>query len=113
MSATAVLTGSPLTGLSFAESLLDAAKELRENHSRLQSARYRLCELALGPPTSRVQLTARLDEACRQIEADGVELEDLRAAAARIRDIVLGGVEGPLLVAGGTGVGGGRGRESP
>ena len=95
ISATTTLTGRSFTGLSLAESLVDAARELRENHSRVQSAGYRLCDLALGPPTSRVQLTARLDEACRQIEADGVELEDFRAAAARIRDVVLGASQGP------------------
>ena len=63
MSATSTLTGCLLTGLSFAESLLDAATELQENHSRLQGAGYRLCDSALGPPTGRVQLTARLEEA--------------------------------------------------
>lgn len=84
------LMGRPFTGIALAENLSGAASELRENHSRLQSAGHRLCDLALGPPAGRAQLTARLDEVGKQVHADRAELEDLRVAAARVRDVVLG-----------------------
>jgi hypothetical protein len=74
-----------------------------EGHrSKLKRPTTRICDMLLGPPTSRAGLANCLDEAARKIwvelatrQEGEAELEDLQSLAAWVWDLVLDDANGP------------------
>jgi hypothetical protein len=68
-------------------------QKMEDWHSRLERQAARTCDLLLGPPPARAQLTNCLDEVTMHLrvelaawwEAD-VEMEKLQTSTTRVRD---------------------------
>jgi hypothetical protein len=75
---------------------------LEELCSRNEEPGATICGLLLRPPSSQARWADHLDEAVGQLEVElaewrqvDAELEALWSSAALVRDLVLGGVDGP------------------
>jgi hypothetical protein len=79
---------------------------LEELSSRLEGPGRRIYDMLLGPPPSQAPWADRLDMSASWLEVElpmrwqvDAELEALLTSAARVRDQVLGNVDGPSLLA--------------
>jgi hypothetical protein len=75
---------------------------MEERRSWFERPVVKICDLLLGPPPGRAQLADHLDEATGQLRVElstrqevDAELEALRASVAQVRNLVLGGADGP------------------
>jgi hypothetical protein len=74
---------------------------MEDQCSWLERHAVRICDLLLGPPSSRAQLADRLDEAVGQLRVElatqqeaNAELEALRTSTAQVQDLMLGSTDG-------------------
>jgi hypothetical protein len=82
------------------DKLVAEFQKQEERSSRLEWSGARVCDLLLGPPSSRARLADRLEEAAGRLEVEqaarreaDVELEALWTSFAWVRDLVLDWVD--------------------